>query len=85
MNNDAFMALSSALSYVIQARGVLARAQTDLEFVERSQPVLFTRAQAIADAKAKAQQFGYMPRVALFSLIADWEAEDATMKACQQP
>ena len=82
MTKDVIIALSSALSNVIQARGVLARAQTSLEYLERA-PALFTRAQAIAEATEKLKEFGPLGQTALRSLIAQWqEAERATIDAC---
>ena len=36
----------------------------------------FTRAQAIAEAKKKAESFGQLSRAGLDSLVRDWEAQE---------
>ena len=75
MNQHALACLWEAMHYLDQARSVLGQAAG-------TQP-LFSRRQAIAEAKAKASSYGPIGQAALRSLIADWEAEErATMEAC---
>lgn len=76
------LAMRNALSLVAQARTRLARAEESLAFLEHTlkQPQ-FTRRQAIAEARAKAETYGDLARAGLLSLANDWEeAERAILE-----
>ena len=76
MNQPALTCLLEAMQSLEQARSILRR--------EVGPPPPFTRQQALADAKAKADQYKGAARAAIDSLIADWEEATGVSRAEQQ-
>ena len=76
MNQHALTCLLEAMQSLEQARSILRR--------EVGPPPPFTRQQALADAKAKADQYNGAGRAAIDSLIADWEEVNGVSREEQQ-